>query len=75
MHYDLGIFLQQDGFMDKVQQTVKDLGPAERPLNQHWSWDRILRSVFIKQADVLQGIYFFEEEFDEEAIRRNFRLL
>ncbi len=72
MHYDLGIFLQQDGFMDKVQQTVKDLDPAERPLNQHWSWDRILRSVFIKQADVLQGIYFFEDDYDEEAIRRNF---
>lgn len=72
VHYDLGIFLQQDGFMDKVQQTVRDLDPAERPLNQHWSWDRILRSVFIKQADVLQGIYFFEEEFEEETIRRNF---
>ena len=69
---DLGIFLQQDGFMDKVQQTVNDLNPAERPLNQHWSWDRILRSVFIKQADVLQGIYFFEDEFDEATIRRNF---
>ncbi len=72
VHYDLGIFLQQDGFMDKLQQTVKDLNPDERPLNQHWSWDRILRSVFIKQADVLQGIYLFEEEFEEEAIRRNF---
>ena len=72
VHHDLGIFLQQDGFMDKVQQTVNDLDPAVRPLNQHWSWDRILRSVFIKQADVLQGIYFFEEEFSEETIRRNF---
>ena len=72
VHHDLGIFMQQDGFMDKVQMTVNDLDPAERPLNQHWSWDRILRSVFIKQADVLQGIYFFEEEFDEETIRRNF---
>jgi maltose phosphorylase len=72
VNHDLGIFLQQDGFMDKMQQTVKDLDPAERPLNQHWSWDRILRSVFIKQADVLQGIYFFEDEFDEETIRRNF---
>lgn len=72
VHHDLGIFLQQDGYMDKVQQTVKDLDPAERPLNQHWSWDRILRSVFIKQADVLQGVYFFEEEFTDETIRRNF---
>jgi maltose phosphorylase len=72
VHQGHGIFLQQDGFMDKVQQTVNDLDPAERPLNQHWSWDRILRSVFIKQADVLQGIYFFEDEFDEETLRRNF---
>lgn len=72
VHHDLGIFLQQDGYMDKLQQTVKDLDPAERPLNQHWSWDRILRSVFIKQADVLQGIYLFEEEFTDETIRRNF---
>lgn len=72
VHNDLGIFLQQDGFMDKVQQTVSHLDPAERPLNQHWSWDRILRSVFIKQADVLQGIYFFEDDFDEDTIRRNF---
>ncbi|HWR74025.1 MAG TPA: family 65 glycosyl hydrolase domain-containing protein [Bacteroidales bacterium] len=72
VHHDLGIFLQQDGYMDKLQQTVKDLDPAERPLNQHWSWDRILRSVFIKQADVLQGIYFFEDDYEEETIRRNF---
>ena len=69
---ELGIFLQQDGFMDKVQQTVNDLDPSDRPLNQNWSWDRILRSVFIKQADVLQGIYLFEEDLDEETIRRNF---
>lgn len=49
-----------------------DLDPAERPINQHWSWDRILRSCFIKQADVLQGIYVFEDEFDRETIVRNF---
>jgi maltose phosphorylase len=48
------------------------LNQAERPINQHWSWDRILRSCFIKQADVLQGIYFFEEDFDMETIRENF---
>jgi len=72
VHHDLGIFLQQDGYMDKENRTVGDLDPAERPLNQHWSWDRILRSVFIKQADVLQGIYLFEEDFDEDTIRRNF---
>lgn len=76
MHFpeskELGVFLQQDGYMDKEQILAADLDPAIRPLNQHWSWDRILRSCFIKQADVLQGIYFFENEFDMDCIKRNF---
>ncbi|MBN1119068.1 MAG: glycoside hydrolase family 65 protein [Bacteroidales bacterium] len=67
-----GIFLQQDGYMDKEQLTVDKLDPKHRPINQKWSWDRILRSVFIKQADVLQGIYFFENEFSNETIEKNF---
>jgi maltose phosphorylase len=67
-----GIFLQQDGFLDKELLTVKDLRKEDRPLNQKWSWDRILRSCFIKQADVLQGLYFFEDRFDIETIRKNF---
>jgi len=66
------IFLQQDGFLDKEIIKVADLNPKERPLNQKWSWDRILRSCFIKQADVLQGLYFFENHFDKETIKRNF---
>lgn len=67
-----GIFLQQDGYMDKEQRMVSELSPKERPINQHWSWDRILRSVFIKQADVLQGIFCFEDEYTTDTIRRNF---
>jgi len=68
----LGIFIQQDGYLDKEQILVKDLPSVDRPLNQKWSWDRILRSCFIKQADVLQGIYFFEEDYDLETIQRNY---
>ncbi len=67
-----GIFLQQDGYLDKEQILVKDLPASERPINQKWSWDRILRSCFIKQADVLQGLYFFEEDYDLETLKRNF---
>lgn len=66
------IFLQQDGYLDKEQILVKDLPASDRPINQKWSWDRILRSCFIKQADVLQGIYFFEDRYDMDTIRRNF---
>ena len=58
--------------MDKEQRMAADLDPAERPINQHWSWDRILRSCFIKQADVLQGIFVFEEEFDRDTMEGNF---
>jgi maltose phosphorylase len=67
-----GIYLQQDGFLDKELLTVKDLRKEDRPLNQKWSWDRILRSCFIKQADVLQGLYLFDDRFDNETIKRNF---
>lgn len=66
------IFLQQDGYLDKEQRLADDLTPEIRPLNQHWSWDRILRSCFIKQGDVIQGLYVLEHEFDEETIRRNY---
>lgn len=68
----LGVFLQQDGYMDKEQILVKELDPKNLPLNQNWSWDRILRSCFIKQADVLQGLYFLGDRYDFETKKRNF---
>lgn len=67
-----GVFLQQDGYLDKNPLEVSELDVKERPLNQHWSWDRILRSRFIKQADVLQGLYLLDDRYDKETIRRNF---
>jgi maltose phosphorylase len=66
------IFLQQDGYLDKEPLTTEDIDPSERPINQHWSWDRILRSPFIKQADTLQGMYLFEERYDHETLQRHF---
>ncbi len=66
------VFLQQDGFLDKELITADKIPTVDRPINQHWSWDRILRSCFIKQADVLQGIYVFESRYDLETIKRNF---
>lgn len=69
---ELGIFVQNDCFLDKGIRTVDTLNLDDRPLNQKWSWDRILRSCFIKQADVLQGIYFFGDRFTREQKERNF---
>jgi len=65
------IFLQQDGFLDKVIAPVETIS-EERPINQKWSWDRILRSCYIKQADVLQGMYFFEDDFSLAELERNY---
>jgi maltose phosphorylase len=67
-----GIYLQQDGFFDKVIASVDSIPAGQRPINQNWSWDRILRSCYIKQADVLQGMYFFENDFTKEEIERNY---
>ncbi len=66
------VYLQQDGFLDKELITVSDLDKSQRPINQKWSWDRILRSPYIKQADTLQGFYFFEDQFTTEALERHF---
>ena len=69
---ELDVFAQQDGYMDKEQILVSELSSENLPLNQKWSWDKILRSCFIKQADVLQGIFFLSDRYDIDTKRRNF---
>ncbi|SNR53318.1 maltose phosphorylase [Lutibacter agarilyticus] len=66
------VYLQQDGFLDKEIIPVDELPKSERPINQKWSWDRILRSCYIKQADVLQGMFFFENKFSKDELERHF---
>lgn len=68
----LGIFVQHDTFLDKDLTPAAQIDPGDRPINQHWSWDRILRSCYIKQADVLQGLYFLGHLYDAETKKRNF---
>jgi len=67
-----GVYLQQDGFLDKELLPIDELDKKQRPINQKWSWDRILRSCYIKQADVLQGFYFFEDHFDKNQLEKHF---
>lgn len=66
------VYLQQEGFLDKQIIPVSQLDKKQRPINQHWSWDRILRSCYIKQADVLQGFYFFEDHFSKDEMEKHF---
>lgn len=66
------VYLQQDGFLDKELIAVANLDQSQRPINQKWSWDRILRSPYIKQADTLQGFYFFEDHFTQTELEKHF---
>ena len=66
------IFVQHDSFLGKALVPATSIDPAQRPISRHWSWDRILRSCFVKQADVLQGMFFLEDIFNVDVIRRNF---
>lgn len=66
------VYLQQDGFLDKELIPVNELSASDRPINQNWSWDRILRSCYIKQADTLQSLFLFEEEFTTESLQRHY---
>lgn len=66
------IYLQQDGFLDKDLLPATTIPAQQRPINQHWSWDRILRSPYIKQADTLQGFYFFEDHFTKEQLQKHY---
>ncbi len=69
---ELGLFMQQDNFLDKEIIPAAELPADQRPINQHWSWDKILRSCYIKQADVLQGFYFFKDRFSKEEHEKHF---
>ena len=66
------VFLQQDGYNDKELIPVSELDVSNRPINQKWSWDRILRSCYIKQADTLQSLFWFENEFTDIELKRHF---
>ncbi|WP_270318569.1 glycoside hydrolase family 65 protein [Weissella confusa] len=66
------VFVAHDTFLDKELMPVRDLDPKNLPINQHWSWDRILRSPYIKQSDTLHAMYYFPDAFTEQQKRDNY---
>ena len=66
------IFEQNECFRDKDIRPCSVIPNDNRPLWMNWSWDRILRSCFVKQADVLQAFYMFPGKFSKDVVRKNF---
>jgi maltose phosphorylase len=66
------IFVQHDTFLDKDLTPIADMPQEIRPINQHWSWDRILRSPYIKQSDTLHAMFYFPDAFTQEEKRNNY---
>jgi alpha,alpha-trehalose phosphorylase len=69
----LGIFPQDDGFLDKPKLTPEQMrDPALRPLLLHWHPLTIYRHQVCKQADTLLALVLAGEGVDAAAKRRNF---
>ena len=69
----LGIFAQDDGFLDKPRLTSAQMHDrALRPLLLHWHPLTIYRHQVCKQADTLLALMLAGEDVDIAAKRRNF---
>ncbi|WP_404613623.1 beta-phosphoglucomutase [Rhodanobacter hydrolyticus] len=70
---ELGIFPQDDGFLDKPRIPPEQMDdPALRPLLLHWHPLTIYRHQVCKQADTLLALMLAGEDVDAAAKRRNF---
>lgn len=69
----LGIYVQFDGYFE-TENFFMDKGIDKEmfPIVQSWSWDRINRSSIIKQADVILGLFLFNEVFTFKEKKDNF---
>jgi maltose phosphorylase len=70
---DLKLLLQQEGYLDKEQKMVADLAEKRRPLRQYWSYDRLLRSCLLEQADLLWYFYLFPQAQTSEQFSSSFQ--
>jgi maltose phosphorylase len=69
---ELGIFVQHDTFLDKELMSAADLPADQRPINQHWSWDHILRTLLrllVSDLGAILFIWYFVKLFIEKILK------
>ena len=67
-----GVIEQQDGFFERDLRPAAELDEEALPLEQNWSWDRLMRSGFIAHADALLGLYCLPHAYKKEEIQPSF---
>jgi len=71
-HEELGIHLQEDGFLDKQLWDIENTPSDHYPLLLHYHPLVIYRHRVIKQADVVMALFLLGDQFSLEEKRRNF---
>jgi alpha,alpha-trehalose phosphorylase len=71
-HEELGIVLQDDGFLEREPWDLAATPPDEYPLFLHHHPLKLYRRQVIKQADVVLATYLLDDAFTPEERRRTF---
>jgi alpha,alpha-trehalose phosphorylase len=71
-HEELGIVLQDDGFLEREPWDFDASPPDGSPLFLHYHPLELYRRQVIKQADVVLATYLLDEAFTPEERRRTF---
>ncbi|MBU0534140.1 MAG: glycoside hydrolase family 65 protein [Candidatus Omnitrophica bacterium] len=69
---ELDVYIQFDGYLEMEDILASKIAKKMLPIVQHWSWDRINRSCMIKQADVVLGLFLFDDVFTLKEKKDNF---
>ncbi len=67
-----GIYEQHDGYFDLPHVDLKNFPNDQIPITKHWPYIKIFRYNIIKQTDVLNMFYFFNQEFSMQEKQANY---
>ncbi len=69
---ETGIYEQHDGYFDLPHVDLKTIPDDQIPIAKHWPYIKIFRYNVIKQPDVLNLFYFFNQDYNEHEKRVNY---
>jgi maltose phosphorylase len=67
-----GVFEQHAGYFDLPHVDLQRFPPEQIPIYQHWAYIKIFRHNIVKQADLLNLMYFYSQDYTLEEKRANY---